>query len=51
MKEYKIMRGIERGKVRYEIGDTATADQLKSWGIKHLIAKGAIKEVKANGNG
>ena len=46
MKKYKVLRGTERGKVRFEAGEVVTATQLKGFGIPALIAKGAIEEVK-----
>jgi hypothetical protein len=55
MKKYKILRGTEKGNKRYEAGDVVTAKQLDGWGIRALLAKGAIEEVKdkavKDGNG
>lgn len=50
-KKYRVLRGSERGDVRYEAGEIVTAQQLKGWDIKALLAKHALEEVKDNGDG
>ena len=53
-KQYKVMRGIEKGDVRYESGEVVPADKLKGWPVKAWLTRGVIVEVKAkvvsNGN-